>query len=392
MARARIVTPLLGLAALVLVPACSSSSEPSGGSSSTSEAAKPVVARYAVVAAKGYGEVLTKARAMKTAIDAFVAAPSAETLEAAKRAWLDARDAYGQTESYRFFDGPIDDEKGPEGRVNGWPLDEAFIDYVTGDEGAGIVNHVADFPTITREVLVGQNEKGGEANIATGWHAIEFLLWGQDQSETGPGARPFTDYVPGASGAQKNAARRATYLKEVTALLVDDLAYVADAWDPNRAGSFGAAFAASPDASLPKAFKGIIQLATIELSRERMNNAYRKGEQEEEHSCFSDNTHADLVANARAIENVYLGKWGGDDGPGLDDLVRAKDPAADAKVKERLSATLAAVSAIPAPFDQAILREPGRSKVKAAIDEANALATALSDAAKAAGVTVATIE
>jgi putative iron-regulated protein len=383
------------LVALPLVLACGSSSAtgdaPPATPAATSELAKPVADRYAVVAKASYDDVLAKARALKTAVDAFAKAPSAETLDAAKKAWLDARDVYGQTEAFRFYGGPIDDEtEGPEGRVNGWPLDEAFIDYVVGDDGAGIINHTAEFPSISTELLSDQNEKGGESNISTGWHAIEFLLWGQDLSETGPGARPFSDYVPGATGAQKNAARRADYLGAVTELLVDDLEGVARAWDASQPGTFGARFLAAPtEEALTKAFKGMVMLSALELTRERMNNAYTKGDQEEEHSCFSDNTLADLRANALAIENVYLGRsTTGEDGIGVDELVAAKDAAVDARVKQALAAVLAAVGAIPAPFDQSILREPGRSKVKTAIDAAQALTDALLEASKVAGVTV----
>lgn len=378
-----VVTALTCLVALVAACSSDSSSDPDA-------AVRPVVARYAVVAKASYDDVVAKARQMKTAIDTFADAPSQATLDAAKAAWLAARTPYGHTEAFRFYGGPIDDEKeGPEGRVNGWPLDEAFIDYVTGDAKAGIVNHAAEFPTITKELLVDQNEKGGESNIATGWHAIEFLLWGQDLDENGPGARPFTDYVIGATGVQQTAQRRRAYLKVVTQLLVDDLEGVARAWDTSTPDSFGSRFvAAAPAEGLTKAFRGMIMLASVELVRERMNNAYTKGDQEEEHSCFSDNTPADLLANAVAIENVYLGRGPSEDGIGIDELVRAKDAAVDARVKERFAAALAAVREIPAPFDRAVLREPGRSKVKAAIDACNALTGALLEAAKVMGVTV----
>ncbi len=369
--------------------ACSDSSTPGGSSDAATVAEAAAVGRYAVVAKASYDDVVSKTRDLKAAVDAFVAAPAVATLEAARSAWLTARSPYGETEAFRFYGGPIDDEKeGPEGRVNGWPLDEAFIDSVAGDPTAGIINHPAEFPVITRELLSEQNEKGGEANIATGWHAIEFLLWGQDESETGPGARSFEDFV-GTGPAQRNADRRRTYLQVVTALLLEDLEGVARAWDPARDGSFGARFlAAPPRESFTKAWKGIVMLSGLELSRERMKTAYTKGEQEEEHSCFSDNTTADLAANARAIENVYLGRRGMDDGPGLDEVVKAKDPSLDERVKERLAAALAAVAAIPAPFDQSILREPGRSKVKAALDAVDALTAILLEAAAAVSVTV----
>ena len=79
---------------------------------------------------------------------------------------------------------------GPEGLINAWPLDEAYIDYVEGDPAAGVVNDPDTYPTIDAELLTSLNEQGGEANISTGWHAIEFLLWGQDLSTDGPGDAP----------------------------------------------------------------------------------------------------------------------------------------------------------------------------------------------------------
>ena len=119
-----------------------------------------------------------------------------ENLDAAKEAWLTARDEYGPTEAFRFYGGPIDNEEtGVEGLVNAWPLDEAYIDYVDGDPEAGIVNNPDEHPTIDADALVAANEQGGEANVSTGWHAIEFLLWGQDLSADGPGARPVEDYT-----------------------------------------------------------------------------------------------------------------------------------------------------------------------------------------------------
>lgn len=372
----------LGAAGLVFLSACSSDSTTTPPASDTPTAAdeaktKEALKTYVHLAHERYATSLEKARLMRDAIDGFLAAPSESGLAAARVAWIEARAPYGETEAFRFFGGPIDDDKGPEGRVNSWPLDEAYIDYTVGADGAGIVNHPTEFPTITAELLSEANEKDGEANIATGYHAIEFLLWGQDLSETGPGARPFTDYT-----TAPNADRRKEYLKVVTDLLVSDLEYVVAGWDDTKAGSYAQSFEAAPvKESLTKAFTGIVMLGGLELSRERMGNAFEKGEQEEEHSCFSDNTTADLLANAKAIENVYLRG-------GLGDLVAAKDAAADADVRKKLGEAVAAVGAIPAPFDRAIVDLQSRAKVQAAIDSVTTLTDALVKAAASVGVTV----
>ncbi len=166
-----------------------------------------VATNYAALVHANYSDTLAGAQEMQAAIAAFVAAPSADGLAAARKAWLSARESYGQTEAFRFYGGPIDDDKGPEGQINAWPLDEAYVDYVQGKPKAGLVND-AKFK-ITKANLVKFNERGGEENISSGWHAVEFLLWGQDLSETGPGNRSFEDYVDGKT---PNADRRRQFL------------------------------------------------------------------------------------------------------------------------------------------------------------------------------------
>jgi putative iron-regulated protein len=181
-----------------------------------------VVENYAKLLYANYSDTLAGAQALKTAVDAFVAAPSAASLQAAKEAWLASRPPYLQTEMARFYDGPIDNAvDGPEGLINAWPLDESYIDYVEGAPDAGIVNAVATYPTIDADLSVSLNEGQGEETISTGYHAVEFLLWGQDFNADGPGNRPFTDYVTGGGGTAANQERRGQYLRAVTGLLVE---------------------------------------------------------------------------------------------------------------------------------------------------------------------------
>ncbi|HSV54368.1 MAG TPA: imelysin family protein, partial [Burkholderiaceae bacterium] len=148
-----------------------------------------VAAHYASLVQANYEDTLAGARALHAAILDFTAKPSEEGLQRARQAWLQAREPYGQTEAFRFYAGPIDDKNGPEGRINAWPMDEAYIDGVRAKPRAGIINNPK--VAITKKSLSALNERDGEENIATGWHAIEFLLWGQDFSETGPGNRSF---------------------------------------------------------------------------------------------------------------------------------------------------------------------------------------------------------
>jgi putative iron-regulated protein len=326
---------------------------PAPGAGKLSDAdATAVATTYADLVLANYDATVAAATTLKTDVDAFVADPTDATLEAAKKAWLDARDIYGPTEVFRFYDGPIDNaETGPEGQINAWPLDEAYIDYVEDDAEAGIVNDVDGFPEITTEVLVAANEEGGETNISTGWHAIEFLLWGQDLSDDGPGARPVTDYT-----TADNADRRGTYLTLLTDLLVSDLTSVRDQW-ATEGGTYRTEFLAAPQDAVKNILTGMGTLSSGELAGERMATPYEAKDQEDEHSCFSDNTLADIAGNAIGIRLAYTADFEGIEGTSLSSVVEKIDPEADAAMLEQLDANVAAAQALEGPFDQIITAE-----------------------------------
>lgn len=344
-----------------------------------------VLAQYGRIVHAGYADTLTGARALQQAVEAFVAAPSEAGLLKARQAWRAGREWYGQTEAFRFYGGPIDGKDGPEGYLNAWPMDEAYVDGVAGNPASGIINN----PKIRLDAktLRALNEKDGEENIATGWHAIEFLLWGQDQDVAGPGQRAHTDFVDGQA---PNAERRRAYLKLVTDLLVKDLASLERAWAPG-AKNYRASFEKDP-ANLVKLFSALGILSRGELAGERIEVALDSQNQEDEHSCFSDNTHRDIVANAVGIRNVWRGEYVRLDGSrlagaSLRDLVAASDPAAAGKAEALIEASVQAAEAIPAPFDQAILAgHPGREKVEATVTALKAQTEALVVAAQAIGI------
>ncbi|MBL9105208.1 MAG: iron-regulated protein [Myxococcales bacterium] len=359
---------------LPLLFACTTSTPPGWGDPAFEEEAHEAVEGYVHLVIKSYAATVEAAEALDVAVDAFLAAPSDATLEAARQAWLTARDIYGQTEVYRFYGGPIDAEPdGLEGRINSWPMDEAYVDYVDGMPNVGVINNPTDYPDITRELLIDLNGAGGEDDISTGWHAIEFLLWGQDLRDDGAGQRPFTDYVDGEGGTAANQRRRADYLAIVTDLLVEDLKAVAAAWDEGAAYHEEFEHDLGPHKALENVLLGMGSLAGAELSGERMGVAYDTREQEDEHSCFSDNTHNDLRTNALGLQNAYLSRWGGAEETSVSTLVAALDPALDQAMRERLQAAVDAIDAIPPPFDSAIKAPDGSPERQSVADAIAAL-------------------
>ncbi|MEZ4449069.1 MAG: imelysin family protein [Nannocystaceae bacterium] len=350
--------------------------------------ATEVVDGYAAHVQGRYAETRADAEALQAAVDGFLAAPSEAGLKSARDAWLAARTPYGTTEVFRFYGGPIDGEPDNlEGQINSWPLDEAYIDYVDGAEMSGIINDPATYPTIDAATLIAANGALGEDTISTGWHAIEFLLWGQDFDPAGPGDRPYTDFVDGPEGTATNQERRRTYLKVVTDLLVEDLRAVEVAWAADQDDYRRTFVGDDPRESLTKVLLGMGSLSGAELAGERMTVAYETREQEDEHSCFSDNTHMDLWANAKGIQEVYVG----DGGASLSALVRSRDPEVDQRLTAALEASVSAIAAIPPPFDAAIQAadgSPEREAVKAAIDALKEQTAAIAEAATLLEITL----
>ncbi|WP_321825979.1 imelysin family protein [Maribacter dokdonensis] len=326
--------------------------------------ASSVIENYADLVLANYQAALVDAEAMNVAIQTFVATPTEENFEAAKEAWLTSRESYGPSEAFRFANGPIDtgDTEEIEGYLNSWPLDEAYIDYVEGDVDAGIINNLADFPTLTKEILTGENGNGGEENVAIGYHAIEFLLWGQDltaPSENLAGQRAYTDFVDGGTAANQN--RRREYLAIVADLLTDHLQIIIDEWSGDYRSTF---LALDEDEALDNIISSIAELSRSELAIERMAVALQNQDQEDEHSCFSDNTHRDIRLNLAGIVNVYTGTYGSVDGNSLQDLIEEADADLATELDALLATAVTDIDATLDPFDLAIV--DGESSVEGA--------------------------
>ena len=320
---------------------------------------KQVVLNYANIVHASYVDSLNLAKNMQEKINNFLEAPSQKGLDEAKQSWVDSRFPYLQTEVYRFYGGPIDDEDGPEGLLNAWPMDESYVDYVKGSLKSGIINNPADYPEITQELLLSLNEKEGEENISCGYHAIEFLLWGQDFNTDGPGNRPFTDYTTAA-----NADRRKEFLKVTINLLIENLQSLVDEWAPEKKNYRYSFVNSKPKESFQKILLGMTLLAGFELAGERILVAYESKAQEDEHSCFSDTTHNDSIYDIVGIKNVWTGKYTRADGsiiegPGIRSFALSIDTDLTEKIDNSLKLALKTSMEIPRPFDQAILAEKG---------------------------------
>ncbi len=331
--------------------------------------AASVVGTYGDIAEAAYADSLSTAKILKASIDDLLTSPTQANLNAAQQAWINARVPYQQTEAFRFGNVIVDEW---EGKVNAWPLDEGLIDYVNSgsygtesDENllysANVIanpvlklgNRTIDATHITPQLLAETLHEVDEidTNVATGYHAIEFLLWGQDLNgtEKGAGARPATDYsLTDCTGG--NCERRRDYLSAVTTLLITDLEEMANNWKEGGAARNDLA-AKSDSEALRTILSGMGSLSYGELAGERIKLGLMLHDPEEEHDCFSDNTHNSHYYDAKGIKNVYLGEYTRVDGslvkgPGLSDLVSAKAADVDQQLRTELNATEAAMQAM----------------------------------------------
>jgi putative iron-regulated protein len=352
------------------------------------EAKTAMLSNYAAIALANYTDALNDAKELDKAIKAFNAAPSEATLNEAKAAWFKARESYGTTEAFRLSNGPIDAEEGwvsesygaLEGQLNAWPLDENMIDYTIDAEGkrtsgniidtkgkfnpGGESSKEVDVTTITVDAITALNENGGEANVATGYHAIEFLLWGQDQDysnftkdaitngATTAGQRPLSDYT-----SDVNADRRKAFLAAASEKIVADLTTVSGAWSrsissdcsKDATGCYRGAILGelkggdaskniAPKEALKQIMAGLGVFIKSELANERIAVAVLTPSEEDEHSCFSDNTHRDIVQNYQGFKNILVGQYGTIKGASMLDKVDPKTK----KVIENLMASIEA--------------------------------------------------
>ncbi|MCV6621862.1 MAG: peptidase [Cellvibrionaceae bacterium] len=385
------------------------------------ETEKQVVAHYADIAHATFEDALQTAKKLDKSIANLLASPSEKTLAQAKTAWKAARVPYQQSEVFRFGNAIVDDW---EGQLNAWPLDEGLIDYVDdasyeaelGNVGsnANIIANTEldlggnrlDIKSLSPELLASLNELGGsEANVATGYHAIEFLLWGQDLNGHNPGAgqRPYTDYVVGEQCSNGNCERRREYLSAISKLLMDDLSYMVAQWAPAKDENYRQKLLAlSSKQGLTRMLFGMGSLALGELAGERLKVSLEANSAEDEHDCFSDNTHYSHFYNGLGIRNIYVGEYRRVDGellrgPSIQSLLENKDKKLAAKVLQSLDNSQSKLQALvdsaerkenPEAFDQLIAEgnEKGAQMINASINALVEETRNIELAAKALGI------
>ncbi|MCV6607404.1 MAG: imelysin [Campylobacterales bacterium] len=380
--RGKLLVTTLSAVAVMGLTGCMNNPSPSSDKGTFLEA-------YSNIALDNYSDALADAKALQKAIDNFAKKPTTKSLKEAKAAWLTSRESYGQSEIFRLSNGPIDAEEGwvadmygaLEGQINAWPLDENMIDYTKNAKGKRTKGNIIDsrgmfnpggedskavnVDNITVEAITELNENGGEANVATGYHAVEFLLWGQDQDYSSfvkdgitkgalkAGGRPLKDFTK-----NRNAKRRLAYLKAATSKIVSDLEVITGAWEKGGCqtdgkGCYREAFLGkgknpiSATEAKKQVFAGMGVFIKSELANERIAVAVLTPSEEDEHSCFSDNTHRDIVTNYQGFKNILMGTYKGVDyGKAPIDMVSGADKKRIMELISKIETKIASINSL----------------------------------------------
>ena len=386
--------PFLCFASMGVASAALAASGVSAPAPAQSVGQVQVVENYTRLVLANYSNTYAAAQKLNSLAKGFVQEPTADELKLLREAWLIARASYVQTEAFRFYDGPIevfpDDVNipGPESRLDAWPIDASLIDSVKDKPQGGLIN---SRKLISPVRLRSMNQEDDERHVFTGFHALEFLLWGEDLDKAGPGKRDVKDFI----GEELPAKRRRAMLLTLTQMMVEDFQYLQAEWSyvkESKSTNYANRFVAKPQDALTKIFTGLAVLSNFELAEVHLGNALTSKEADYEQDQFSDNTVKDLVGMAQGMKNVITGQYENIKGPSIADLIAQSDVELADALRKQTEQVLAAMRAIPEPFDQSVLASKpdsdGREKVRAAIKALNKESELLEQAAKKLGLKV----
>lgn len=274
-----------------------------------------------------YNDLNEKAKALQTAVNTLAATQNETNLQAVKTAWSATREPWEKSEGFLY--GPVD-TGGIDPAMDTWPVDVSAMNAILNSNQA-----------ITAALIAANNE-------ARGFHLIEFLVWGVDGNKT----------------AAQLTAREIEYLKAAAADLHNNTQLLYDGWK-KTGGNFGDNFInvgagknyPSHQAALEEIIEGLITIAD-EVGNGKiedpLNSEGGTPNAELEESRFSNNSKTDFANNMRSIQNIYLGDYNGVDKKGISDIIAIGNPTMNAEVKNRITAAINAIEAIPGTFSDAI--------------------------------------
>ena len=314
--------------------------EGSRGKPYANDVAYEVLFHYTLLGYAMYSDAFSAVAELWKEIKVFDEAPSEPTFLQARHAWQTSRLAYDRTEVFRFPRSPIEEENLEE-LINAWDVQAGVVE-------ADIIGDPDAFPEISRQVLVQLSRSPEAPGVVTGWHVVEFLLWGPVGTERDARLTKFTD--------DGLADRRRAFLRAAMDLLVFHIGRVRGDWEEENYDNFAGAFLMErQDVVLGAVFTGISTLTREVMAGERLRAPLADNDPAQLLSRYSDTTTDDLLANLEGLKSIYGGTYVTSHGrPVTGDGFKVLVASVDAALAEALDAALenatAKVEAIPRPL------------------------------------------
>jgi putative iron-regulated protein len=149
------------------------------------------------------------------------------------------------------------------------------------------------------------------------------------------------------------------------------------------------------DECITNILTGMGVLGKSELAGERIYVALDNQDQEDEHSCFSDNTHRDIYLNFKGIYNLYQGTYTRVDGTvvsgtSLSDIIEVKNKKLNESLASAFSAAETSIQEIGIPFDKALTEESTGSNgpISIAVNNLRTLGDKIAEAGSELNLTI----
>lgn len=313
--------------------------------------------------------------------------PSVDSLDAARRAWIDAHRAWVSTEVYLYAGHPAHRE-GLVDRLDTWPIRPSHVDFVPGEPDAGLINQ--SDTELDDDTLRELHQKGGDDYATTGFHVVELLLWGWSGGGTDEQRR--ASAFGGDRQTAPNPDRRGRYLRRAVGLLAEDHEQLVQMWSAEPAGAARSAFLEQNDAAAIRQMLAVMKRVTVDLLGEkRLNGPLQTEDRLQLPSPFSRTGVSEIQTSLRTLHDFYHGVDARSDnsqmeGPGLRAIVSQVAPELDSQLNDQLEEAIQLADAIPKPYDEALQTDEGRPKIQKTADQIETIGQTLDQIGQKLGI------
>ncbi len=264
--------------------------------------------RWLTLAKNCYQRAVLAARELEANSELFLSNPRSDRLTELQSRWISAHQAFISCNLYHALAFSRQEQKDLNKRIlrlDAWPIEGGYVDYLPDYPYTGIVNDVT--VPISIEALTNQHQMTGIYDVAIGFHSLEFLLWGAD------GNRPVLDFEEQSSetneqGIELNSNnRRRAYISLLTALIIAETEALADRWNNDDSLATTTLNNTPPGAQASYLLSAVYQALSDQLLIKYFEPLDTENVQDADESAFSGTTKQGIQSQLFEIGKFLLG-------------------------------------------------------------------------------------